>query len=111
MQAEHDMAERYVCVEQGTSEGQCDLPDSTADLVIGVIQETAVAGQAVSVQIDGVAQIVCGGAIALGVPVYLQATDGRIDDADTGTRVGMSLSATSAAGEICVVDLSSKGGA
>lgn len=111
MEAENAMTERYVCVEQGTAEGQCDLPDSTADIVIGVIQETAVAGQAVPVQISGLSQVVAGGAIALGARVYLQATTGRVDDVDTGTCVGQAMTASAADGEIIVVDLSHKGAA
>lgn len=111
MEAEAAMAERYVVVEYGTSEGQCDLPSATSDLPLGVIQETAVAGQAVNVQIDGIAQVVSNAAIAAGSLVYIAATTGRVDDSDTGTAVGLALTASSAAGEVIVVDLSYKGAA
>lgn len=111
MEAEAAMTERYVVVELGTAEGQVDLPSATSDIPFGVILETAVLGQAVSVQIDGICPIVCGGAIALGSRVYIQGTDGRIDDVDTGTCVGLAMSATTAAGELCTVDLTHKGAA
>lgn len=111
MEAENTMAERYVVVEVGTAEGQVDLPSATSDIPFGVILETAVAGQAVPVQIDGIVQIVAGGAIALGALVYIQATTGRIDDVDTGTAVGLALTAAGAAGDLVVVDLSFKGAA
>lgn len=109
MEAENTMAEAYVVVELGTVEGRVNLPSATSDIPFGVIQQTAVAGQAVPVQIDGITQIVCGGAIALNTLVYLQATDGRVDDVDTGYPVGLAMSATAAAGELVVVDLSYKG--
>lgn len=102
-EAENAMAEAYVVVEVGAAEGQVDLPSATSDIPLGVIQETAVANQAVPVQIDGITQIVCGGAIALGSLVYIQATDGRVDDVDTGYPVGIALSATAAAGELVTV--------
>lgn len=108
-QAQNIMAERFVVVRLGTAEGQVDLPGATSDIPYGVIQETALAGQAVAVQIDGITQIVAGGAITLGTKVYLQATDGRIDDIDTGTCVGLALTGAAAAGELVVVDLSYKG--
>lgn len=110
-EAENAMAERYVVVEVGTSEGQVDLPSSTADIPFGIIQQTAVAGQAVPVQIDGISQVVAGGAVTAGALVYIQATTGRVDDADTGTAVGLALTASSADGELIVVDLSFKGAA
>ena len=111
MEAENAMAERYVCVEVGAAEGQVDLPSATSDIVFGVIQETAVAGQAVPVQINGITQVVAGSAISLGTIVYLQATTGRVDDVDTGTAVGLALTACAADGEIVIVDLSQKGNA
>ena len=111
MEAENAMAERYVFVEIGSAEGQVDLPSATSDIPFGVIQETAVAGQAVPVMISGISQVVAGGAIALGARVYLQATTGRVDDVDTGTCCGVSLSATAADGEIVIVDLSQMGAA
>src|SRR3990167_274994 len=111
MEAENTMAERYVVVEVGCAEGQVDLPSATSDIPFGIIQETAVAGQAVPVQIDGISQCVAGGAIVLGTLVYLQATTGRVDDADTGFAVGLALSATAADGEIVIVDLGYKGNA
>lgn len=110
-EAENAMTERFVVVEVGSAEGQVDLPSSTGDIPFGIIQETAVAGQAVPVQIDGISQCVAGGAVALGVLVYLQATTGRVDDVDTGTAVGLSLTAAGANGDIIIVDLSYKGAA
>lgn len=109
MEAENTMAERYVVVEVGAAEGQVDLPSATSDIPFGIIQETAVAGQAVPVQIDGISQCVAGGAIVLGTLVYLQATTGRVDDSDTGFAVGLALTATAADGEIVIVDLGYKG--
>lgn len=111
MEAENVMAERFVVVEVGSAEGQVDLPSATSDIPFGIIQETAVAGQAVPVQINGISQCVAGGAVALGALVYLQATTGRVDDVDTGTAVGLALTAAAADGEIIIVDLSYKGNA
>jgi hypothetical protein len=110
-EAENAMTERYVVVEIGTAEGQVDLPSATSDIPFGIIQETAVAGQAVPVMINGISQCVAGGAVALGALVYLQATTGRVDDVDTGTAVGLALTAAAADGELIVVDLSYKGNA
>ncbi len=111
MEAENAMTERFVVVEVGAAEGQVDLPSATSDIPFGVIQETAVAGQAVPVQIDGITQLVAGGAVALGALVYLQATTGRVDDVDTGTAVGLALTAAAADGDLIIVDLSFKGAA
>ncbi len=110
-EAENAMTERYVVVEYGTSEGQVDLPSATSDIPLGVITQTAVAGQAVPVQLDGIAQVVSNAAVAAGVLVYIAATTGRVDDVDTGTAVGLSLTASGAAGELILVDLSFKGAA
>mgnify|MGYP001568427226 FL=1 len=110
-EAENTMAERFVVVEYGSAEGQVDLPSATSDIPFGIIQEEAVAGQAVPVQINGISQCVAGGAVAAGALVYLQATTGRVDDADTGFCVGMALTACAANGEIIIVDLSFKGNA
>ena len=109
--ASETMAERFVVVQLHSVEGQVSLPTNTNILPFGVIQQTAVSGQAVPVQIDGITQVVAGGAVALGALVYLQATTGRVDDSDTGTCVGLSLSATAADGELLIVDLSYKGAA
>jgi len=111
MEAENAMTERYVVVELGAAEGQVDLPSATSDIPFGVILETAVAGQAVPVQIDGICQVVANGAVAMGALVYIAATTGRVDDSDTGTAVGLALTACAAGGEIIVVDLSFKGAA
>ena len=102
MKAENIMAEAYVCVELGTNAQEVDLPSATSDITFGVIQSTAAAvGDAVPVMINGITKVVANAAIAKGVPLYLAATTGRVDDSsDTGYPVGLSMEACSNAGEI-----------
>lgn len=112
MKAENIMAEAYVVVELGTNDQEVDLPSATSDIPFGVIQSTAAAvGDAVPVMISGITKCVANAAIAAGVPVYIAATTGRIDDVDTGTRVGLSMSACSNAGELVNVKLGASEGA
>jgi hypothetical protein len=101
MKAENIMAEAYVAVELGTNAQEVDLPSATSDIPFGVIQSTAAAvGDAVPVMVNGITKVVANGAIAKGVPVYIAATTGRVDDSDTGYPLGLSMEACSNAGEI-----------
>jgi len=78
--AENDMAEAYVVVVIGTSEGQVDLPAATTDTPLGVIQDTAAAiGDSVPVMVDGVTKVVAFAAFSKGDLLAIAATTGRVD--------------------------------
>lgn len=111
--AENIMAEAYVVVELGTSEGQVDLPDATTDTPLGVIQSTAAtAGLSVPVRVSGVTKVVANGAFFKGDQLAIAATTGRVDtvsgldssfDGGTATAqkpIGIALEASGAAGDI-----------
>jgi len=111
-EAENAMAEPYVCVEVGGTAGQVDLPASAsavAKAIVGVIQNSASAGSAVNVKLNGITKAVANDAIAKGARVHVAATTGRIDDDEDGTvgavYVGIALEAASAAGEIISIAL------
>ena len=110
MEAEEAMVEPYVFVEVGTTAGQVAFQDastSVATPIVGVIQNSASAGDAVNVQMTGISKAVAGAAIAKGARVHVGSIDGRIDDDQDGTAgsvyVGIALEAASAAGEIISV--------
>jgi predicted RecA/RadA family phage recombinase len=109
-EAENDMVEPYVCVEVGGTAGQVDLPAQTTSVakpIVGVIQNSASAGSAVTVQTSGVTLAVAYGAIAKGARVASAGLTGRIDDAESGTvgacYIGIALEAASAGGELISV--------
>jgi len=111
-EAENNMVEPYVCVEVGGTAGQVDLPGQTTSVakpIIGVIQNSASAGEAVTVQMTGITKCVAQAAIAKGARVASAALTGRVDDAEDGTvgacYIGVALEAASAGGEIISVAL------
>ena len=112
MEAENAMVEPFVCVEVGAAAGQVDLPSgATAEAkpIIGVIQNSASAGSAVNVQLNGVTRVVANAAITKGARVHSAATTGRVDDNQDGTvsavYVGIALEAAAAGGEIISIAL------
>jgi hypothetical protein len=77
--AENIMAEKYVCVELGTSAGQVDLPDGNNDKIVGIIQNTAAAvGNSVNVCVAGVSKAVAGVAVSKGDYLVAAITTGRV---------------------------------
>ena len=112
-EAENIFAERYVCVELGTSDNQVDLPSAANEQVVGVIQDvTDAVGEAVPVMISGITKVVAGGVISKGAYLTTVASTGRVQSAPsisstwTGTSastehvIGIALEAASAAGEV-----------
>jgi predicted RecA/RadA family phage recombinase len=109
-EAENAMVEPYVCVEVGGTAGQVDLPSATtsvAKAIVGVIQNSASAGEAVTVQTSGVTLAVAYAAIAKGARVHSAGLTGRIDDSQDGTvgavYIGIALEAATAGGELISV--------
>jgi hypothetical protein len=113
--AENAMAEKYVVVELGGSDGQVDLPDGANDKPIGITQQTAVAGQAVNVCVAGISKAVANAAITKGDYVVGVITTGRVATAPaisstwTGTAastehiIGIALEGAGAGGDIITV--------
>ena len=111
-EAENNMVEPYVCVEVGTTAGQVDLPGQTTSVaksIVGIIQNSASSGEAVTVQMTGISKAVAYDAIAKGARVHAAGLTGRIDDSEDGTvgavYIGLALEAASAGGEIISVAL------
>ena len=109
-EAEEAMVEPYVFVVVGSTAGQVKFQaasTSVATAVIGCIQNSASAGEAVNVQMSGITKAVASAAIAKGARVHVGSIDGRVDDDQDGTAgavyVGIALEAASAAGEIISV--------
>jgi len=110
LKAGEDMVEPYVFVQQSSTEGEVDFQaasTSVATPIIGVIQNSASSGEAVTIQTSGVSLAVAGAAIALGARVHVGSIDGRIDDDESGTAgacyVGIALEAATAAGQVISV--------
>lgn len=113
--AENAMAEKYVVVELGGSDGQVDLPDGANDKPVGITQQVAVAGQAVNVCVAGISKAVANAAITKGDYVVGVITTGRVATAPaisstwTGTAastehiIGFALEAAGAPGDIISV--------
>lgn len=93
-EAENALAEKYVCVELGTSDNQVDLPDTANEQIVGVIQDTAEAGQAVPVMISGITKAVCGATVTKGDKLTTVVSTGRVQKAvdPTATWTGTSAS-------------------
>ena len=107
--AENAFSEAYVVVVIGTNTDEVDLPAATTDQPFGVIQDTASAGDAVSVSLGGITKVVANGAFSKGDLLGIAATTGRVDTVTamdgtwSGTEVeviGVALQAATAAGEI-----------
>lgn len=111
-EAENAFTERYVCVELGTSDNQVDLPDTSNEQVVGVIQDTADANSAVPVMVSGITKVVAGGVITKNDKLSVVTGTGRVQKATdptatwTGTAasteniIGIALESASAAGEV-----------
>ena len=112
-EAENIFAERYICVELGTSANQVDLPDATNEKIIGVIQDvTDAANEAVPVMISGITKVVAGGVITKGDYLTADTSTGRVQKCPdvsaswTGTSastehiIGIALEGATAAGEV-----------
>ena len=67
-------------VVQGDLPGECKLPDdANAEGILGVTMHSQTTpGRSVAVRKAGVAEVVAGGAIAVGAPVIISGTDGRV---------------------------------
>ena len=111
--AEAVMAEAYVVVKLGTSEGQVNLPGALTDAPFGVVQDVANAiGDSVPVMVDGVTKIVANASFSKGDQLAIAATTGRVGtvsgldssfDGGTATKqqpIGIALEAATAAGQI-----------
>ena len=94
-------------VKLGTAEQTIDAADTLGEACLGIAQETATAadatnGRVIAVAVLGTAVAEAGAAVAIGVNVYVEA-DGQlitVPGAQTNAnRVGVALTATSAAGE------------
>jgi hypothetical protein len=114
--AENIMAEKYVVVELGGSDGQVDLPDGANDKPIGIIQNTvAVALGAVNVCVAGISKAVANASISKGDYLVGVITTGRVATAPaisstwTGTAgstehiIGIALEAAGTGGDIISV--------
>ena len=113
--AENVMAEKYVVVEIGTNPGEVDLPDGANDKPLGIIQNTATAGQAVNVCVAGISKGVANAACSKGDYLVAAITTGRlavcpaINSTWTGTAastehvIAIALEAAGAGGDIISV--------
>jgi len=77
--AESDMAEAFVVVVLGTSEGEVDLPAAVTDDPLGVIQDEADEGDAVAVMVAGVTKVVAYDEFDKGDLLAIAAVNGRVD--------------------------------
>jgi hypothetical protein len=113
--AENAMTEKFVVVELGTNAGEVDLPDGANDKPIGIIQNTAVAGQGVNVCVAGISKGVANAACNKGDYLVAAITTGRlavcpaISSTWTGTAastehiIAVALEAAGAGGDIISV--------
>jgi hypothetical protein len=113
--AENALAEKFVVVELGTNGGDVDLPDGANDKPLGIIQNTATAGQAVNVCVAGISKGVANAACNKGDYLVATSTTGRlgvcpaVSSTWTGTAastehiIAMALEAAGAAGDIISV--------
>jgi hypothetical protein len=113
--AENALAEKFVVVELGTNPGEVDLPDGANDKPLGIIQNTATAGQAVNVCVAGISKAVSNAACSKGDYLVAAITTGRlavcpaISSTWTGTAastehvIAMALEASGAGGDIISV--------
>jgi hypothetical protein len=86
-----------------TGAHQCGLVSGATDAVVGVLQNKPQGtGQAATVAIRGVSKVKAAVAIGAGVKVYA-AADGRVNVTNTGTFVGTSLDAATAADQLIPV--------
>lgn len=100
-------------VVQGTNAGECALPGAAnAGSILGVTMHSqSLQNKNVSVRKAGIASVVAAGTIAVGAPVNIAGTSGKVKaiDETTGTKincVGFAETAASADGDIIDVFLS-----
>lgn len=103
----------YRVVVQGTNAGECALPGAAnAPKILGVTTHAqTLKGQNVAVRKAGIARVVAAGAVALGVPVNVAGTTGKVKaiSETAGTKIncmGFAETAASADGDIIEVFLS-----
>jgi len=100
-------------VVQGTNAGECALPGAAnAPKILGVtVHAQSLKGQNVAVRKAGIARVEAAGTMALGVPVNIAGTTGKVKaiNESSGTKincVGFAETAASADGDIIEVFLS-----
>jgi len=108
--AGEDFVAPHRVVQLSSTEGSVDFQAASSSVdtpVIGVITHSASSGEAVSVQMDGVALVEAYAAIGLGARVHNASIDGKIDDSEDGTAgamyIGLALEAATAKGQIISV--------
>jgi len=100
-------------VVQGTNSGECTLPGAAnAGSILGVtVHSQSSSGRSVSVRKAGIVEVVAGGAIAVGSPVNIHGTTGKVkavsEAADTKVNcLGFAETAAAADGDVIEVFLS-----
>lgn len=88
-------AERFV-----TFAGAVPAADAN---VLGVVRQTAIAGDRVTVDVSGTAIVEAGAAITAGATLKVDATGKVITWATSGAKVGMALQSASASGQFIEV--------
>jgi hypothetical protein len=110
--AEVAFTEAFVVCVLGTNADEVKKPGAVTDTPLGVVKDSATAGQSIPVQMDGVTKIVANGAFSKGDQLGIAATTGRVDtvtgldssfDALVATAqkpFGIALEAATASGQI-----------
>jgi hypothetical protein len=100
-------------VVQGGAAGECTLPGAAnAGSILGVtVHSQTTAGRSVAVRKAGIAEVVAGGAIAVGSPVNIAGASGKVKavSESSGTKVnclGFAETAASVDGDIIEVFIS-----
>jgi outer membrane protein assembly factor BamB len=108
-----DGVDANLVVVQGTNSGECALPGAAnAGSILGVTTHSqSIQSKSVSVRKAGIASVVAAGAIAVGAPVNIAGTSGKVKaiDETSGTKincVGFAETAASADGDVIDVFLS-----
>jgi len=92
-------------VKLTASSGTAVELSGSGEAAIGTAQNTAAAGEEVSVRLDnggGTTKCVCAAAVTIGAAVYNAAT-GYVDDAAAGTSFGTALDTATATGDVIEV--------
>lgn len=73
---------RFRAVIPGTNDGECKLPTTDAQFALGITQENqANQNENVAVRKDGISRFYANGNIAVGDPLEVKGTDGRLQKA------------------------------